>query len=546
MSLEEIKPGVTHDERKVTEEDDYRSFLLNFGDEEKREILVKKVPGHEEVFSKLEEQQISLKGARKLIEIFNSAKVETETASGKTINKRPKLLICGGFVRDMLMGKMPHDIDFSTNLDYEKVKNLLLEKLTDEIKEEKVNIVETGKSFGVVRIKFRETGEEYEIASFRVDGEYSEGKPVAVSMAKSPGVDADRRDFTINSMFYDPIKALVVDYTGGLHDIEKKALRFVGKPEKRIYEDNIRMLRFIRFLLKTGFSADKKSKEVIQKNTGLITNLPPDRIREELQKILSTETNGDGLRLLKEYGLLWLIMPEVDSLSGCEQGAPYHMEGDAFVHTAFVLDNLGKVSVELAMAAILHDIGKVKTRVVTEVNGKTKTSFHGHEEESVQMARVILERLKFSNKQIEKILFLISKHMVAHTFPEMRQSNAVKLAESEYIDDLVKLVEADVLASVPDSEELVDKNVERIKLVKERLAKIREFIKENKSGLDSVFKEINGKLIIKLYQEKHGVNPEGIMVGRIKNTALDLIRDNGVKTTEEAIEVLRRVIEEWK
>jgi len=435
-----------------------------------------------------------------------------------------------------------HEILLDKKLDCQKAKRDIDKKLLDK----NVTLDEVGEIFQV--IKFHIKNEEYEIATFRQDNEYIRGKLQSVTPVKSPGKDVDRRDLTINALVYNPFSGNVIDYVGAFKDIAERKLRFVGDPEKRINEHQIRMLRYIRFLLRTGYTEDEKAKQAIIKNAPDINKISPEPIKEEIEKIFKTGQYGEMLLKLKEFGLLKEILPEVDKLDQCEQGPPYHLEGNVFKHTKLLLDNLAKdATPELVWAAILHDIGKPETREEKILeNDIKKVSFHKHDEKSAEKAKSILNRLKFSNKEIKKIIWLIASHQKIFQFPKMKQSNAIKLADNEYFQELFELAKADIKASIPN-QELAEENEKLVEQITKRYQKIKEFEEKNTNELTRIKKLINGNLIIQKISGKLGRNlkkSEMPMIGKVKNQTLEEITDKNIIDENEALKILDEVIKQ--
>lgn len=496
------------------------------------------------------EKKCKFTNSKQIIDAFHDARVEHSLENGSTISRRPHLLICGGFVRDMLLGVEPKDMDFATNIEYTEVRKILEARFKTEIEEGKISLGEQGKAFGVIRIRFRDTEEEYEIASFREDGKYEDGRrPKEVTPVKHAGIDADRRDLTINALFYDPNSGNVVDFVGGLKDIDEKTLRFVGSAEKRIEEDKLRMLRFVRFMLKTGFSPDESALEAIRAHSAEVLNIVPERIRDELDKIFRTGKPGDALRVLKTVEILRHVLPEVDELSSCEQGPPYHLEGDVFEHTVLVANNLDhlatkKDGLSLRWATILHDIGKPKMRREELKGGEKKVSFIGHDEEGVRMLGAIFARLKFSNADARAIEWLVAEHQQAFRLAEMRQSKADVYFENPEFENLLRLAEADILGS-EGTPELRQSNLELIGKIKSRYSEYKKSRVEDGDKFIAVEKALNGKEIIRIFSEVVGRNPDPkTELKPIKDMAIAIAKDEGVTDVEVATQILRQIIEQ--
>jgi len=527
-----------------------RQFIfhgLKAEDGQTLKINVQKVGGLDKIYKNISDNQgkktETPSGALAIINAFAAYRQEFELDNGKKITKAPHLLIAGGFVRDVLLNKLPKDIDFATNLTAEEVKALIKDKVS-------IKKIETqGECFQVVRV-ILENNEEYEIATFRKDSELSDGRhPLSVKPAKYAGKDANRRDLTINALFYNPASGKVIDYVGGLDDIKNKKLRFVGDPDKRIAEDKLRMLRYARFLLKTGFSPDKKDLAAIQNNADDIKILPKERIKDELDKMLKISPTDNFLQTLDELNLLEKIMPEVKNLANCEQGPPYHLEGNVFKHTLMVCANLPKDSnSRLKWASIFHDIAKPETRAENIINGKTKVSFLQHDELGAKKIKPILRRLNFTVKEIKELEWLIANHQlffnaICSRIKQADQSDAdaqqkawqksINQIKSEIMEngeglvrDLKNLAIADSLATIcepglKERDEQIISTVFTNALMELKQAEAR--------GIN-IKKLVNGDDVMAVFNI-----PAGKKVGQILKSFLDqLSTDENLKTIDTA------------
>ena len=445
------------------------------------------------------------------------------------------VLIAGGAVRDLLLGQPSKDIDLCTNATPDELIALM------ECHQIKVKPV--GQAFGVVIAMFKNEDDEYEeieIATFRTDGQYSDGRrPDSVSFVRNPAEDAVRRDLTINGIFYDPFDDTVIDYVGGIEDMKFGILRFIGNPVDRINEDKLRMLRYVRFLRKTGFQSDEASSKAIRENAHLITSVSAERIKEELEKMFAIGPVSEILQLLKDVGLLKHILPEVDALSECEQGPPYHMEGDVFVHTCMLADNLpDDTSDELRWAAILHDIGKPATR---QEDGRGNVSFINHDKIGADMANSICRRLKFPNHKRKRIVWLIKNHIRVLSLTKMRNARAKRFVYNEkltdinpYFEDLLLLAEADESSAVPINQEIhfEDATVEDIK---ERYEELISGAKEK-----DIPKLITGYDVMQALALKTGGPKVGQTLRQIQDTLFEEVPEN--HTRERALEILTEII----
>jgi poly(A) polymerase len=290
-------------------------------------------------------------------------------------------------------------------------------------------------------------GTPYEVATFRKDGHYLDGRrPESVSFSNEQE-DAFRRDFTINALFYDPLAGELLDYVDGRTDLEGEILRAVGDPVARFREDRLRLLRAVRFAARFGYALEEKTFQAMKDEKEGIRTVKVERIREELIRMF-TEGNADqALELLDESGLLEIVLPEVSSLKNVEQPPEFHPEGDVFVHTRLALSFLPqKPSAALALGVLFHDLGKPHTSRFHD--GRIR--FHGHALEGADIAWEICQRLRMSNKLTERIVWLVEHHMKIHVFPDMRVHKKKQLMREEGFRELLALARCDSLASHGD------------------------------------------------------------------------------------------------
>lgn len=312
----------------------------------------------------------------------------------------------GGSVRDQLLGKEPKDYDLATSATPDEVQALFPK--SDAV----------GAHFGVIIVKGR--GEMVEVATFRTDGSYKDGRrPESVEFS-SPEEDAQRRDFTINGLFRDPESGEIIDFVNGQADLENRLLRAIGDPQKRFQEDALRLLRAVRFAVVTGFEIETETWSALCKNAALLEQISPERIRDEFSKILVAPDRARGLDLLVESGLIAQFLPEVLALQGCEQPPQWHPEGDVYVHTRLALSLLEDPPLHLALAVLLHDIGKPPTQ--TWDAEAERFRFNGHDKVGAEMATQILRRLRYPNQTIEDVSFMVSRHMKFMHVKDMRTS----------------------------------------------------------------------------------------------------------------------------
>jgi poly(A) polymerase len=338
----------------------------------------------------------------------------------------------GGCVRDRLLGREPKDYDIATGAHPDQVLQLFPHAIT------------TGKCFGVVRVR-TEKGYELEIATFRTDVGYSDGRrPDAVRFA-TPQEDAQRRDFTINAMFEDPVTDQIIDFVGGRQDVAAGVVRCVGDPSERFREDRLRMLRAVRFSAVLGFTLDETTAAAIREHAAAIHDVSAERIQVELTRmLLEADRAGDAVLLLEQVGLLKQVLPEVAACRGQEQPPQFHPEGDVLTHTVIMLNAMDKSRTpELAWSTLLHDIGKPPTATL---DGE-RIRFNGHAEMGAQMARKRLAALKMSNRLTDTVVRCVKRHMRFCDVTKMKRSTLRKLIGSETFETELELHRLDCMSS---------------------------------------------------------------------------------------------------
>jgi poly(A) polymerase len=338
----------------------------------------------------------------------------------------------GGCVRDMLRGVEPKDYDIATSARPEEVQRLF------------PRTVAVGAHFGVICVMDRAW--QFEVATFRSDGAYIDGRhPQAVTFS-SPREDAERRDFTVNGMFYDPIAAEVIDFVEGRADLERRLLRAIGDATSRFREDRLRMLRAVRFATVLDFQIDPATWEALVKHAPEIHDVSAERIREELVRIFLHPNRVRGLDLLDQSGLLAQIIPEMMPLKGCEQPPQFHPEGDVWVHTRRMLELLpAQVSVPLVFSVLLHDIGKPPTFSLDPAEGRIR--FNAHDKVGADMARAIMERLRFSRDEIEATVEAVDQHMVFKDVQNMRVARLKRFMARPGFEEEMELHRVDCQSS---------------------------------------------------------------------------------------------------
>jgi poly(A) polymerase len=344
-------------------------------------------------------------------------------------------LWAGGCVRDELLGLVPKDYDIATDARPEAVRRLF--KRT----------VAVGASFGVVEVLGPYSPDcplKVQVATFRSDVSYSDGRHPDAVVFSSAREDALRRDFTINGMFFDPLENKLIDYVGGQADLAAKVLRAIGDPATRIAEDKLRMLRAVRIATRFELAIDPATFAAIRAMAEQITVVSAERIAEELRKLLVNPHRARGVNLLYETGLAAAILPELLPMKGLPQGPPSAPNGDLWDHVLRVLDFLPPEPLfPLAFAALLHDLGKPRTV------GRTpdKYTFYNHEHVGCRLAAQICERLKLSNAERERIEWLVEKHQFLCDARRMRLSKLKTTLAHPGIRELLDLHRADALAS---------------------------------------------------------------------------------------------------
>lgn len=404
----------------------------------------------------------------------------------------------GGCVRDMVRGVEPQDIDIATSATPEQVQALF------------TKTVPVGAAFGVVLAL--ENEHQFEVATFRSDEAYVDGRRPTSVQYGSAEEDARRRDFTINGLFYDPIADQIIDFVDGRADIERKLVRTIGEPRERFTEDKLRLLRCVRFAANLGYEIEPATFDAMKEMAAQIHVVSAERIRDELIKILTRPHAGRGLELLDTSGLLQEILPEIAAMKGVEQPAEFHPEGDVFKHTRLMLDTLpANPSLVLAFAVLLHDVGKPPTFV----RAPDRIRFNEHDRIGAEMTEVILRRLRFSNDQIEKIVLCVRDHMKFQFVKEMRQAKLKRLMARETFPDELELHRIDCASS--------HRNLENYEFLKAKAAEMPPEVLKPQPLL-------NGNDLLAL-----GLKP-GPLVGQILHEIEELQLEERLKTRAEALE----------
>jgi len=340
--------------------------------------------------------------------------------------------LAGGCVRDRLLGRPAADYDVATAA------------LPAEVTALFPKTVEVGAAFGVVRV-VADDG-EYEVATFRTEGPYLDGRhPSSVRFA-GPRDDALRRDFTINGLFFDPAADAVLDFVGGRADLAARVVRAIGNPAVRFEEDRLRMLRAVRLAAELGFTIEPGTFDAIHRHAESIRTVSAERIRDELIRMVTGPDPGRALALLRDTGLLAAVLPEIAAEIGVPQPEQFHPEGDVFEHTRLAVAALRAPSPALAIATLLHDAGKPETLEYAP----DRIRFNRHDERGAAIAEAVMERLRFPRRDIDHATALVGRHMIFKDLPQMREAKRRRLFADPLFPDLLELHRADCEASHRD------------------------------------------------------------------------------------------------
>lgn len=408
----------------------------------------------------------------------------------------------GGCVRNALLGLNIDDYDIATSAKPEEVCAVF----------PKAGLV--GAHFGVVLV--HEGDHDFEVATFRKEGRYVDHRhPQEVSFGTMEE-DARRRDFTVNALYYDPLADHTIDLVHGRADLDSRILRAIGNPAERFEEDALRLMRAVRFAARYELTIEHETESAIRDRAALIQHISMERIRDELLRILTGPHRGRGLRTLSDLGLLVHFLPEVEAMHGVRQPPRFHPEGDVFEHTVLALEALEEPTPTLAMAALLHDVGKPPTYEEAE----DRIRFHEHSTVGAEMADAICLRLRLPNRDREAVVQMVRRHM---TFMDVHRMKNAKLkrfmAAPTFAEDL-QLHRADCLACHGKTE-----NLDYIE------EKRREFQEESENMLPPPI--ISGNELIAL-----GLKP-GPIFKEILERLQDMQMENEIQSPEEALEWVR-------
>ena len=345
----------------------------------------------------------------------------------------------GGCVRDLELGREPADYDVCTDARPDRVQELFPRSLA------------VGAKFGVILVVeegAQQHGAQVEVATFRSDIGYTDGRhPDQVVYTDSPQEDVRRRDFTINGLLMDPATREVLDFVGGRADLRAGIARAIGDPRLRFAEDKLRMMRAVRFAARFGFRIEPDTMAAAQSLAAQITQVSPERIRDELTKLLTEGAARHGFELLDETGLLAVVLPDIARMKGVEQPPQFHPEGDVWIHTRMMLEKLPPhCSPTLAWGVLLHDVGKPPTFAPATGPG-TRIRFDGHVEVGARMAEHICRELRFSNEDTEQIETLVANHLRFKDVKEMRTATLKRFVRLPRFAEHLELHRLDCLAS---------------------------------------------------------------------------------------------------
>lgn len=342
--------------------------------------------------------------------------------------------LVGGCVRDLLLGREPADFDVATDATPEHVQRLFPRSLT------------VGAQFGVVVVTAESA--QVEVATFRSDVGYSDGRhPDRVEYSQRPEDDVSRRDFTINALLMDPETSEVLDFVGGREDLRAGIIRAIGDPVQRFQEDKLRMMRAVRFAARFHYAIDGPTFSAIEALAEGIRQVSAERVRDELTKMLTEGAAREAFELLDNTRLLIHVLPELSRMKGVEQPPQFHPEGDVWIHTLLMIEQLKpRCSPTLAWGVLLHDVGKPPT-FKPPAGPEGRIRFDEHVEVGTQMAIEICRRLRFSNDDTDQIAALVANHLRFKDVPQMKQSTLKRFVRLNRFEEHLELHRLDCLAS---------------------------------------------------------------------------------------------------
>ena len=417
------------------------------------------------------------------------------------------LYLVGGAVRDFLLKKENNDYDFTTDAEPKDIKAMFH------------RTIDTGIKHGTVTVLFK--GAQYEITTFRAESDYHDSRhPDSVRFIKSLDEDLARRDFTINTFASSLPEGKIIDLHDGMKDLRHHIIRAIGNPDERFHEDALRMMRACRFSSQLDFTIEEKTLEAIKNNSHSIIHVSAERIKEELWRLINGQNPIKGLEAMRVTGLMDEILPELSAAVGFEQGG-MHRE-TLYEHLLLALDSARKhgYPMEVKLASLFHDIGKVPTR---EKGDGREYTFYRHDTVSAEMTDKIFRRLKTSNEERERTVHLIRNHMFAYT-PDWSDSAVRRFINRIGVDEINNLF----YLRICDGESTVGHSFSpaMILALSERIN--AELDKNNALSMKDL--RINGKRLTEI-----GIKP-GPEMGRILQNLLDEVIDDPSRNTEEYLE----------
>ena len=433
--------------------------------------------------------------------------------------------LVGGAVRDMLMGKAPHDWDITTDATPEQVSSIFY------------RVIPTGIAHGTVTVHF--SGKEIEVTTFRTESGYSDGRhPDSVAYTTKLEEDLSRRDFTMNSIAASLKDGRIIDPFDGKTDIKSRIIRTVGNPLERFCEDGLRPVRAVRFSARLGFEIEAETLRAMQEPSVLqkTRGISCERFRDELVKLLGAPKPSLGLLLMERTGILSIFLPELLEGRGCSQADDrgYHIF-DVLDHNIYACDGAPMQKPLLRLAALLHDAGKPRSRTERTIDGKTVINFYNHERHSAKIARELMTRLKFSNAETEYVCHLIEQHMFHYepTWSDAAVRRFLVRTGADYVDDLFDLRLADMYGKYNEPVRVHDSAACELLLeFKERIQSVQ---KEN-SALSLKALAVNGTDLIAI-----GI-PPGKLLGEILAELFDTVLDDPAQNERNALLAIARNI----
>lgn len=417
-----------------------------------------------------------------------------------------KAYFVGGALRDMLLGRTPKDIDIATSAVPDKIEKIF------------PRCHHVGASFGILTVVVDNI--PLEVAGFREEKLYCDGRhPEEISYTDSPEIDAKRRDFTINGLYYDPVSDNLIDFHNGIKDIKNGLIRTIGSPDRRFKEDYLRILRAVRFSVRFAFPIEKSCMQAMKKYAGKLLRLSAERIRDELNMILSGPDSDTALLLMDKLGILKHILPEISDMKGVKQSEKYHPEGDVFQHTILMLKHMPRGDLKLAWAVLLHDVGKPE---VYRRSREKSSAFYAHEAIGAKMTEKIMKRFKMSVRFRNDIVSAVAGHMTFMNTPRMKKSTWRKMIGGDNFKLELELQRIDCISS--------HGKMENYLFFLDKIAEMND---------EPVLPEslLSGRDLIEM-----GI-PQSPQIGKILRKIRNMQLDNEIKNRAEALKFARSLFE---